>query len=571
MPVAATICGRVVDSDGQPVANADVWLRGVPSNNEPFPGVLHAKSDRNGRFAIQDAHAWKAPPPKDLGNGTTEVVGPMTFFVKGKGTVGFGIARPTYNEAPTDVGDVVLAPEAVIEGRVTDNGQPVPGILVSMQSYQAGWAETLTNADGRYRLDGLTQGKCNLWVQSTEAKTCIAVDSLPVVPGKAAQAPDIQMVAGGWIAGKIVDQAGAPVTRTVDGRPHQIGLYGPARPKSGAAIQSFPVNPDGTFRFRVPPGENRPYVCTGWNPKMEVLDTVGKRFRDGWVPVEAGETRQITILYPKESARTGALIPSEEEPEAQQTEGGPDLFSDPEVEPLEPGEPADDVRLPMSLKAEAKIAAWVRHYGGWYDLDDSKHIVSVNMVYHEDEDGKRSENSQRDAHAILQHLPELAHLRHLYLHERQATDATMKYVGQLPHLETFFVWDAKSLTDDGVAYLSGLPSLKNVHLSNGRHITDISLAILAQLPRIEKLSLQGNRFTDRGIDHVLKARQLQHVWLGLGESKFSPPAITRLLELPNLKVLDVQGSEVADEAKEKFVERKITVWSHQWVNQPDQE
>src|SRR5437588_338984 len=45
-------------------------------------------------------------------------------------------------------------------------------------------------------------------------------------------------------------------------RRRQVGLYGPSRPKSGAACQASVVDEQGRFRLPVAPGVNYPYIMT---------------------------------------------------------------------------------------------------------------------------------------------------------------------------------------------------------------------------------------------------------------------------------------------------------------------
>jgi hypothetical protein len=42
----------------------------------------------------------------------------------------------------------------------------------------------------------------------------------------------------------------------------RVALYGPSRPKNGAAVESIAVDDEGRFRIRVPAGLNRPYVMS---------------------------------------------------------------------------------------------------------------------------------------------------------------------------------------------------------------------------------------------------------------------------------------------------------------------
>src|SRR5207249_4048453 len=53
---AATLQGRVTNTNGQPVANARVWAHALLSG--PIDGVGSTRTDADGRYAIRDMAAW---------------------------------------------------------------------------------------------------------------------------------------------------------------------------------------------------------------------------------------------------------------------------------------------------------------------------------------------------------------------------------------------------------------------------------------------------------------------------------------------------------------------------------
>ena len=512
LPPAATIKGRTVDVKGNPIAGVDVWLHGLTSSL-PVEGVTHTKSAADGTFEIKDAHPWEPGPPVEVGDGVWEQAGAAMFFASKKG---FAIARPQYDRSPKDVGDVVLEPEAAITGRVMEDGRPVAGIRVSMQSRSGmGWKETVTNKNGHYRLDGLGAGRCNIWANPGKDKTCIAVDSLKTAIGKTVNAPDIEITPGGWIEGMIIGKNGVRITPKTDGKIY-IGLHGPSRPKSGAAVESVKLEDDGTFRMRVPPGKNYPYVMSMQGPRTKLVNgDTGEPYRNMEVPVGLGETKRVTFIRLEKN----------------------------QPDPLPK---RDDVVLPLPVEEEREIAAKIRDFGGWYKLNSEKVIEEVNMVYHNDDKGKRHDNPQRLRDGILEHVSKLEHLTSLFMCDRQATDATMHHVKKLKKLHTFYIWDAKGVTDEGVKHLAGLEELKSIHISEGK-IGDGALEVFSKLPKIERLSIQKNNFSDEGIDHLCRALTLKSIVMGLGESRFSDEAVRRLLVLPNLHTLGVQNSKLTPE------------------------
>ncbi len=139
--------------------------------------------------------------------------------------------------------------------RVT--GMPVPHALVSAQGVgEHGWFQTRSDEDGQYRLL-MTADRYNIWAEKGD-RMPIAVDSIAAVNGKTATGADIDMVEGAIVHGHYIDaQTGKPVESAGKLR---VAHYGPARPRSGAAVTSTTLEQDGSFRIRVAPGKNYIYV-----------------------------------------------------------------------------------------------------------------------------------------------------------------------------------------------------------------------------------------------------------------------------------------------------------------------
>ncbi len=190
-----------------------------------------------------------------------------------------------------------------IEGRVIfgDSGNPAAGVVVNAQRVigvrptPSGWGSVLTDRNGYYRLPELPAGEYNIWAEQS-GYTVNALDSFQ---GKSfttldsfrgediTKASDLRLIRGGFIAGRIVDvETGKPV-RVPSRLRADIGLYGPSRPMSGAAIEVTPIQKDGTFRIRAAPGKN--YVYGRWAREDLELPTAV------WVDVEDGQTVEIEL------------------------------------------------------------------------------------------------------------------------------------------------------------------------------------------------------------------------------------------------------------------------------------
>ena len=169
--------------------------------------------------------------------------------------------RAAEDDNDNDDVEIELAPGGTVTGRVVfQDGKPAAFIRVRCQGTKhSGWATAGTDAKGRFVLRSLCEDGYNIWA-SKKGFTVKAHDSFVVEGGKIHAAGDLVLVRGGFITGRVVDARGRRVRP--EGR-LAVGLYGPSRPRSGAAIESVRVGKDGTFRIRAAPGRNYIYFCSG--------------------------------------------------------------------------------------------------------------------------------------------------------------------------------------------------------------------------------------------------------------------------------------------------------------------
>jgi beta-lactamase regulating signal transducer with metallopeptidase domain/5-hydroxyisourate hydrolase-like protein (transthyretin family) len=201
---AATLRGRVTDASGKPVAGARVWTR---CPYEPVDGVCSTRTDADGRYAITDMAPDEFKPIWSADGKTATYMTGCYFEVVHPN---YAHIRPMYHHVPDTV-DVVLPLEGIIDGKVVDqiSGKPAADVLVytATHSVEGGcYQKTRTDSNGKYRLSALLAGKYNLWAEAPD-RTCTALDSLAVEAGKTQTAPDLSLIEGGWIEGRLVDAA----------------------------------------------------------------------------------------------------------------------------------------------------------------------------------------------------------------------------------------------------------------------------------------------------------------------------------------------------------------------------
>ena len=256
---AGTLSGRVTDAAGRPLRGATVCLPGA--YQQPLPDVQSAVTDEDGHYEINDLKRWKAGDTA----GPNRVMASANFLVHHPD---YPLTRATNAAVPQTV-NVTLLPAAVAEGTVIDavTNRPLANVIVSAQGVaRSGWLQTRTDAQGRYRLN-LAKDHYNIWADA-EDRIAIAVKALAVEPGKTVSGADIKLVRGAFVTGTVIDAAtNEPVVPAGDRAP-RVAHYGPARPRTGAAVTSTKVHPDGTYRLRVAPGTNSIYLMTGGSSEI---------------------------------------------------------------------------------------------------------------------------------------------------------------------------------------------------------------------------------------------------------------------------------------------------------------
>lgn len=177
--------------------------------------------------------------------------------------------------AVTRWGPIALTLGATFRGKVLDfEGKPIENIRVNAQgtSPSIGFGTSLTKPDGSFEIASMPEGAYNLGVSlkgdMATDWTAIAFADLPVKQGAIRQGLDFKLIKGGLAVGRVTDLDGKPIAGT------HVGIYGPARPRSGAWVQSTTTDNDGQYRLRVPPGKQYVYLAGG--PSGSPLKQMGR-------------------------------------------------------------------------------------------------------------------------------------------------------------------------------------------------------------------------------------------------------------------------------------------------------
>ena len=517
---ARKLSGKILDPVGKPVQGALIWCDDF--SESPLPNVMSAISDADGNFKIVDLPSCRKDqqPANVLQTGDKEtdqiyriVVHHPDYADQVLGVVQFPVDKT-----------VTLGHGGQISGKIVDavTGKPAADVTVTIQRTKQTSIEVAdrnrlrfarTNSDGVYEFENLAPAEYNVWSSAPE-RTCVTLNSVPVIEKQRHQAPDLELIEGGWIEGRILTLLGKPVSRDpTTGDRLRVGLNGPARPRSGTSFESCPVGDDGHFRLRVPAGRNFPYLISTstWSQIWRK-----EKFEQG-IDVAVGQTRNLTFRVRNTPPNTPPPRPPTRDP----------------------------VKLPPPVPIERDAAETIRDLGGWYQLDEHGHVVEINMSY-DDRTGVRYDNTYDETDDALRIAPAFPRLKRLLLRKGQASDESMACLADLEGLDTFFVWDAIRLTDACAPNLVHLKNLTEIHLDQG-HIGDETLKVLASLPKLKRMSLQGNAFTDTGLAHLARATELRSAWIGMSKGMITDAGLEHLAGLKQLEELEVQKSEVTEE------------------------
>lgn len=252
-----TVTGTVVGSDGKPIADAEVAAN--PGFWRSIPGILSAKTEANGRFAIFGLDNIESPDGKLQ---KTRLIARHPDHAQGTAEVG---------RLPADI-RITMPSGCRIKGVVTDKvtGGPAVGVQVAAERldvYEFVWAET--NAKGEFRLTVL-EGRYNIWF-SAKDRVGVALTNQDFLDGQRVDLPSLEVSGGGLIAGRVFNTAtGEPVIVSDQGERIKLGMFGPSQP-NGTVIRQTPlatVDETGRFTLRAPAGENFPYFVNTRGDRM---------------------------------------------------------------------------------------------------------------------------------------------------------------------------------------------------------------------------------------------------------------------------------------------------------------
>ena len=236
---SVTLRGRVVDASGTPVPRVSVSMMHEPDGgsfqNMGFLGQVAT--------ALNGAFEFKSVPPGAL----VQVLAQGSSLGKGE------LRRiKVPRDAPSLEGlEVVLQAGATVQGRVLNSaGEPVPQAQVNESSpnraYSFNTLSTHTDAEGRYRLVGVSPGSTQIAVYHAEYQQ--STKALEVQPGQ--NTLDFQLEGGQTVRGQVVAEGRACPGATIQILGTQGGGFGREVLSDHEGAFEMHNVPDGSFKVQ---------------------------------------------------------------------------------------------------------------------------------------------------------------------------------------------------------------------------------------------------------------------------------------------------------------------------------
>jgi beta-lactamase regulating signal transducer with metallopeptidase domain len=283
---AEPFVGIVNDSEGKAIQGASVHLQGIKGFDDDPTGTRRSGSAHGSmqivRYGIHPLESATADTPlKDLFVARSDEHGVFRFeampaaselmlklTAPGMGSlqlprIGLNDMTKYLRGTAAEPARITMYPEAIVMGRVVTKlpDVNVANLKVILQGSGAPenrmmFGEATTDEKGQFAMGGFAEGTCNIMLRNNAADapwTYRAIQDAKLQPGRASMVT-IELIEGVLVSGSVVNQWAHPIKGV------SVGMYGPMRPRSGAAIAHDVTDEFGKYSMRLPPGETYFYV-----------------------------------------------------------------------------------------------------------------------------------------------------------------------------------------------------------------------------------------------------------------------------------------------------------------------
>ncbi len=234
----ATVAGRVIGPDRQPVEGARVTVQEISASGDRGdsiypPLTIRQTTGPDGRFE------FPGMPADALVRLSAGASGYAPHYGSQKPVAAMGDA------------EIVLTPGGVITGRVTRGGEPVPEVRVWSRREQQyyGRSAAVTDERGAFALDQFKRGVQTVYVEAPEGWTAEPIEHVAANAGEPVELADIELIRGGVVTGVVGDrETGEPVTMAA------VMAYASEEDFPFAGLWTAFADAEGQYELRMPPG-----------------------------------------------------------------------------------------------------------------------------------------------------------------------------------------------------------------------------------------------------------------------------------------------------------------------------
>ncbi|MHC4526384.1 MAG: hypothetical protein ACYS29_00795, partial [Planctomycetota bacterium] len=541
---AGAVMGRVTDPNGEPLANAEVQIRGGVGPGHVSDTHAGAMTDERGYYRTAEiggpyrvGFVWLQHVPS--GEGYRHQYMRLSQVQKGTQTVDF-----QFKEFPKGTAGLVVEVVDQQGKAVTDFAIDVRNRVewkdYSKDLYQYGHKVRVRATDDTFKLTDLPAGV--YWVNTYERSQWRGYafperEQVTLEEGKTLRITR-KVIKKPPCYGRILFEDGSPAVP-------ELTWSGPGQEiYVGSPFDRNDNHADNEGYFTVYLTDDELERVKAGAGKLEIFypsyDEPHVRYPIGNFPVEllAREKREAgahKIIKPVPPPK--AVGEAIRELEKRQIEAN----KRPDVQ-VEGGEDVRDISFPSWLKARTLNLAADRSIGmlktrkwdpnsRWPDEDFAEARGEVNVPA----GCMLGLEIAREKPVDLSPLEGLnpTDLQSLFLYRTQVRDTDLRHISHLTGLEQIGM-GITNISDEGLEYLSGLKNLKELNLSRTR-ITDVGVVHLRGLGKLKILLLADTSITDASVDHLKELKSLE--FLRIRNTKITPHGIITLKQaLPECSI-----------------------------------